>query len=214
MHRPPDNTELTVTDLTRILREEQANTDAELIEASRQEPDQFTEIFDRYYAEIHRYVDRRLGADAADDIASETFLVAFRKRAGFDADQGLARSWLYGIATRLVSRHRRNEVRRYRALARIGGDPAIEGHEDRVAARVTAAGVGARLGAALADLSRGDRDVLLLVALADLTYSEVAQALGVKYGTVCSRLSRARKQISAALGGADPSTQIDREGAC
>lgn len=193
---------------------EKADTDAELIEASLERPDRFTEIFDRYYGEIHRYVDRRLGADAADDIASETFLVAFRKRAGFDTGQSTALPWLYGIATRLVSRHRRNEVRRYRALARLGNGATdvAEGHEERVDAQVTAAGVGVRLGAALAGLSQGDRDVLLLVALADLTYPEVAQALGVKYGTVCSRLSRARRQLSASLGGADPTMRSEREG--
>ncbi len=184
-----------------------ADADAEVIAASRREPERFTEIFDRYYPEIHRYVDRRLGADAADDITSETFLVAFRKRARFDTGQGRARPWLYGIATRLVSRHRRDEVRRYRAMARAGGIHESEDHEDLVAARITAAAVGDRLAAALAGLSEGDRDVLLLVALADLTYPEVAQALGVKYGTVCSRLSRARKKISAALGGSDPTTE-------
>jgi hypothetical protein len=63
-----------------------AGSDTEVIKASRREPDQFTEIFDRYYEEIHRYVDRRLGADAdAVDLAAETFLIAFRQRAEFDA---------------------------------------------------------------------------------------------------------------------------------
>ncbi|WP_433330544.1 RNA polymerase sigma factor [Spirillospora sp. CA-294931] len=178
--------------------------DAAPVAASLEHPDRFTEVFDLYYAEIHRYIDRRLGADAADDLAAETFLVAFRKRSGFDPRKGSARSWLYGIATRLVSRHRRDEVRRYRSLARIGGEPSGEGHDDRVVSRVAASAAGGRLGAALAGLSSGDRDVLLLVALADLTYPEVAQALGVKYGTVCSRLSRARRQVREALGGVDP----------
>ncbi|MFG2007274.1 RNA polymerase sigma factor [Spirillospora sp. NPDC048911] len=165
----------------------------------------FAAIFDDHYDEIHRYVDRRLGADAADDITAETFLVAFRKQDRFDPEQGSVRAWLYGIATRLVSRHRRNEVRRYQAMARLQREaPEEEGHEETVAARVSASAVKAPLGAALAKLSSGERDVLLLVALADLTYPEVAQALGVKYGTVCSRLSRAKKQIREALGGVHP----------
>jgi RNA polymerase sigma-70 factor (ECF subfamily) len=45
--------------------------------------------------------------------------------------------------------------------------------------------------------------VLLLVALADLTHAEVAAALGIPYGTVGSRLSRARRQLRAALGPRD-----------
>lgn len=173
-------------------------SDAEIIVASQKDPVRFAEIFNRHYQEIQRYVDRRLGGDGADDIAAETFLIAFRRRARFDAE-GSARPWLYGIATKLVGRHRRDELRRYRALARLDTGSALEGHEERVTSAVAAADAG--LGVALADLSRGDRDVLMLVALADLSYPEVAAALGIKYGTVCSRLSRARRQIRAALEG-------------
>ena len=43
-------------------------------------PEAFAEIFDRYFSEIHRYVARRLGTGVADDIAAETFLIAYRKR--------------------------------------------------------------------------------------------------------------------------------------
>jgi len=56
-----------------------------------------------------------------------------------------------------------------------------------------------RLARALAGLSQEERDVLLLVALADLSYDEISDALSVPYGTVCSRLNRARKKIRAAL---------------
>ncbi len=43
-------------------------------------PEAFAEIFDRYFSEIHGYVARRLGTGVADDIAAETFLIAYRKR--------------------------------------------------------------------------------------------------------------------------------------
>ncbi|RFU36745.1 RNA polymerase sigma factor [Actinomadura logoneensis] len=172
-------------------------SDGEIIARSQERPERFAEIFDRHYTEIHRYVDRRLGADAADDIAAETFLVAFRARASYDPERTSARPWLYGIATNLVSRHRRGEMRRYRAMARMDGRDAVEGHEDRVVSAVTAQD--GTLSAALADLAHGDRDVLLLVALAELSYTEVAQALGIAYGTVCSRLSRARRKVREAL---------------
>ncbi|WP_435836570.1 RNA polymerase sigma factor [Streptomyces asoensis] len=55
----------------------------------------------------------------------------------------------------------------------------------------TAQAAQARLAGALAGLSRAERDVLLLVARADLGHQEVAEALSVPVGTVCSRLSRA-----------------------
>ena len=57
-----------------------------------------------------------------------------------------------------------------------------------------------RVGERAARLPRGERDVLLLVALADLSYDEVAQALGLKTGTVASRLHRARRRLREALG--------------
>ncbi|MBO2465800.1 RNA polymerase sigma factor [Actinomadura violacea] len=175
-------------------------SDAEVIARSRREPDAFAEIFHRHFAEIHRYAARRLGADAADDIAAETFLVAFRKRGRFDPGHRSARPWLYGIATRLIGLHRRGEGRRYRALARTPAEHVQDGHEDRVAARVTAGDAGADLADALARLPRGERDVLLLVALADLSYEEVGRALGLKTGTVASRLHRARRRLRDALG--------------
>ncbi|MEW2356261.1 RNA polymerase sigma factor [Spirillospora sp. NPDC029432] len=178
--------------------------DAELIEGSRQEPELFAELFHRYFDEIHGYVARRLGTDAADDIAAETFLAAFRRRDRFDPARGAVRPWLYGIATNLVGLHRRAERRRYRALARTPADGAAPGHDDRVAAWVTAGGAGGELARALARLSPGERDVLLLIALADFTYDEVAAALDLKNGTVASRLNRARKKLREALDGVNP----------
>ncbi|NDU73225.1 sigma-70 family RNA polymerase sigma factor [Actinomadura sp. DSM 109109] len=179
-------------------------SDAAAIVRSRREPAAFAEIFHRHFAAIHGYAARRLGVDAADDIAAETFLAAFRKRGRFDPARGAVRPWLYGIATRLIGLHRRSEGRRYRALARTPAEHMVDGHEDRVTARVTAGGAGADLADALARLPRGDRDVLLLVALADLTYEEVGQALGLKTGTVASRLHRARRRLRESLGGTNP----------
>ncbi|KAB2348497.1 RNA polymerase sigma factor [Actinomadura rudentiformis] len=178
--------------------------DAAVIEKSWHEPEVFAEIFHRYFDEIHRYVARRLGTDAADDLAAETFLAAFRRRDRFDPAKGAVRPWLYGIATNLVSVHRRSERRFFRALARTPAEHVAPGHEDRVAAQVSAGEVGKELARALARLPSGDRDVLLLVALADLSYDEVAQALDLKNGTVASRLNRARRKLREALGGVNP----------
>lgn len=183
--------------------------DTEAIVRSRRDSAAFAEIFHRHFAAIHGYVARRLGADAADDIAAEVFLAAFRKRGRFDPSRGTVRAWLYGIATRLIGTHRRAEGRRYRALARTPADRFEDGHEDLVAARVTAGRAGEDLAGALARLPRGDRDVLLLVALADLSYEEVGQALGLKTGTVASRLHRARRRLRESLGGTNPALIVE-----
>jgi RNA polymerase sigma-70 factor (ECF subfamily) len=52
-----------------------------------------------------------------------------------------------------------------------------------------------QLAPALTRLSQGERDVILLVALGELSHEEVSEAPGISYGTVCSRLSRARKKL-------------------
>ncbi|QYN19852.1 RNA polymerase sigma factor [Amycolatopsis sp. DSM 110486] len=177
--------------------------DAGVIGRSVAEPDLFAAIFDRHAPHIHRYLARRLGRDVADDALADTFLVAFGKRAHYDGTRPDARPWLYGIATNIVSRHRRDEVRQYRLLRAVGPQAAVDGHADRVAAQVSAQARGPELGAALAALSAKDRDVVLLVAAEQLAYEEVAQALGIPVGTVRSRLNRARRQLRAALGGAE-----------
>ena len=175
-------------------------TDAQVIEASWRHPDRFGAVFDRYFASIHRYVHLRLGESAADDLAAETFLRAFRSRDRFDLTCSSARPWLYGIASNLVAEHRRGEARRYRALARSADAAEIASHDERVVQRVSAAVMQPRLAAGLARLSAGDRDVLLLVACAQLSYGEVAEALGIPQGPVGSRLNRARKKLRKIIG--------------
>ncbi|WP_412515652.1 RNA polymerase sigma factor [Actinomadura madurae] len=171
---------------------------------SLDDPERFGEVFDAHFAEIHGYAAKRLGPDAASDIASQTFLEAFRRRHRYDPARANVRTWLYGIATNLIGKHRRGEVRGLQARARLGPVPDEGGHADRVDARVSAEGLRGRLAGAIAGLPAGERDVLLLVALADLTHEEVAAALDVPYGTVGSRLSRARKKVREALGGTNP----------
>ena len=173
---------------------------ASRVARSVSEPEQFGVVFSDYFAEIHGYVARRLGPDAADDIAAATFETAFLKRLHFDPDVGTVRAWLYGIATRHVSRYRRDEARRYRAMERMPAPLPAAGPEDTVTNRVAARTELRSLAGLLADMSDGDRDVLLLVALADLSLAEVGFALGIPYGTVGSRLHRARRVIRQGAG--------------
>ncbi|MFF5211862.1 RNA polymerase sigma factor [Streptosporangium sp. NPDC000396] len=169
--------------------------DAKLIEESLADPDRFAALFDRHADEIHRYAARRLDdVTTADDVTAETFLVAFRKRARYDLSKSDARPWLYGIASNLIAGHRRAEIRRLKALARQAPEPA-DGFEERSAERVTADQLRPALAAALAKLGSAERNLLLLVAWAELTYEEAAQALGIPVGTVRSRLSRTRTKI-------------------
>ncbi|WP_214415877.1 RNA polymerase sigma factor [Sphaerisporangium fuscum] len=179
-------------------------SDSELIAESRTRPEAFAALFDRYSAMLYRYVSRRLGPEVAEDLVGETFLIAFDRRDRYDLTYPDARPWLFGIVTKLVSRHHRTEAARYRALLRSPVDDVAEGPADRVADGVTASAARRLLAPALARLSKGDRDVLLLFAWGDLSYEEVAQALGIPIGTVRSRLNRARRKVREALGHANP----------
>ncbi|MFC9682227.1 RNA polymerase sigma factor [Streptomyces sp. NPDC056948] len=174
-----------------------ADGDASLIAASIEEPELFAVFFDRHAPAIHRYVARRLGQDAADDVTAETFLTAFRIRERFDAERAGVRPWLHGIAAKQISRHRREEVRALKILARTGSDPVAESWTDSADDRLAAQAASRPLAEALARLSAGDRHVLLLFAWADFTYQEIAQALDIPVGTVRSRLNRARRKLRA-----------------
>ena len=180
--------------------------DSAVIAASRADPEIFGVLFDRHAASLLRFLARRLDPGDAEDLLSEVYRIAFERRGDYDLARASARPWLYGIAANVIGKHRRAEVRMLRALARTGVDPVADGHADRVDSRVCAAAVQRDLAAALAGLPAGDRDVLLLIAWADLSYEETAAALGIPVGTVRSRLNRARRKVREALGGQNPTS--------
>jgi RNA polymerase sigma factor (sigma-70 family) len=184
--------------------------DAAIVERSFSHGEEFAALFDRHYGAVHGYLARRVGASRADDLASETFLVAFDSRRRFDLSHRSARPWLFGIASNLVARHRRAETRRYRALARAQTPTdAVDGHALRVAAEVDAAAQRPRLAAALTRMTERDREVLLVVAWGGLSCEEAAEALGIPSGTARSRLHRARRRMRDSLGHQDPSTPAE-----
>jgi RNA polymerase sigma factor (sigma-70 family) len=146
----------------------------------------FDEAFAAEFAPLHRYLARRVGAAAADELAAETFTVAFRRWDRLDPERPV-RPWLYGIAANLMRHHWRKERRMLRAYARTGVDPVSTEDEHAEDTR--------ELAAALAELRRDEREILLLTGWAELTDAEIADALGIPVGTVKSRLSRAREKL-------------------
>ena len=173
--------------------------DAVLVARSIEAPEGFALLFDRHAAAVHRYLGRRVG-DLADDLLSEVFLIAFRRRESWRAVHVEVRPWLFGIATNVVHGHLRTEQRRYRALARALPERDAEPPDtDELSDRLAAQALRSTLAAALASLKPADRDVLLLFAWGQLSYEEIAAVLDVPVGTVRSRLHRARRQTRALL---------------
>ena len=175
--------------------------DATVITASIQRPQEFTVIFERHFDEIHRYLRRRHPSEA-EELAADVFTVAFDARARYRPQGDSARPWLYGIASRLLARRWRSETRGLRAHARSAGsrEPERDDFTDAVE-RADAQQRSAAVAAAVAGLNQGERDVLLLFALAELSYEEIAMALEIPIGTVRSRLARARRRCRAQLTG-------------
>jgi RNA polymerase sigma factor (sigma-70 family) len=177
----------------------QTHTDGDAIVASLAHPEVFAVVFDRHFSAIHRYLQRRVGREAAEELAADTFVQAFVHRATFHPERDDARPWLFGIATNLLRHHHRRERRRLQAYARTGRDPLADPGFDAVDARVDAGTAGPALALALAALAPADRDTLLLAVWAELSYAEVADALGVPIGTVRSRMHRARGRLRELL---------------
>jgi RNA polymerase sigma factor (sigma-70 family) len=187
-------------------------SDADLIARSLAEPELFTAVFDRHSTEILRYVYARLGPELAEDVTAETFLAAFQARGRYDGAWPSARPWLYGIAVRQIRWHRRAEARRLRLLRSALADGPVPDHGERVAERVTAARLGPRLAAAMAALPPLDRELLLLVAWAELSYAEAAAALCTTDSAVKARLHRIRVRMRQDLGGSNPMDEENDDG--
>lgn len=175
-------------------------SDADLIRSSLVDETAFAGVFDRHFRAIFRFLRGRVGEQLAEDLASETFVVAFRRRHAYDLSRDHARPWLYGIAVNLVREHRRAEERRLRAYARVPVDR--EDAEDEPGERLDP-----DVAAALLELGEEERNLILLLTWADLTYEQLADALGLPLGTVRSRLSRARAKLRARLAPPEPSLQ-------
>jgi RNA polymerase sigma-70 factor (ECF subfamily) len=215
----PDRASLGVTTSGRHPHGE-PGSDRALVARSLEEPAAFEELFERHHAAIHRYVARRLSRTCADDVAAQAFCIAFDRRRQLieqRPDCPVA-AWLFGIATNLVRRHRRDERRQLRAYARLGAADAGADPQGDADARLDARRAAPQVARALAALSRDERDVLLLYALADLDYQGIAEALEIPIGTVRSRLARARTRARRHLAGdAGPLTitaSETEEGSC
>lgn len=173
-------------------------TDSAIIHDSLAEPGRFAEVYDRHARTLYRYLAARLGVDAAHDVLSESFMVAFEVRHRFDLTYDDARPWLFGIANRLVRKHRRLEAQHLRSsIAAEGSHLPDHTPIDELEQRLDASTAMTRLRAAVNRMPATDRDVLLLYAWADLDYAAIARAIGIPIGTVRSRLNRARRILRA-----------------
>ena len=160
--------------------------------------DALGEFFERYEPAVRRYLGHLgIGSNDADDLVQVTFLEVVPAAARFDPKYP-ARSWLFGIATVMVRRHRRSvrrQVERLAAWARIvrhetEPTPADMFERDDAARR---------LAAALECMSVKKREVFMLMTIEGLNGEETANALAIPVKTVWTRLHYARLELLDAL---------------
>ncbi|HYM81811.1 MAG TPA: sigma-70 family RNA polymerase sigma factor [Candidatus Limnocylindria bacterium] len=160
----------------------------------------FAEIVRRYQRAVYRvaYALTRNASDA-DDLAQEAFVRAFQALKRFRAGEPLY-PWLSRITTNLAySLFRRRKRRPETPL-----EPLVEagmqwGVHDDPADAAADEEHRRHLRAAFAELKPEHQAVLVLRAIEDQSYEEIAQSLGVPIGTVMSRLSRARAELKQRL---------------
>jgi RNA polymerase sigma-70 factor (ECF subfamily) len=177
-------------------------TDAEVIEASLGEPACFAEIFDRHFAAVFRFAERRVGHDQAAEVAAETLTRAFARRDRYRLDADDARPWLLGIASNLILHERRRFARYLAAVERVGAEVRLQESDGGVAAsdrRLDAPGDWERMRTALMSLGDAERELLLLIAWDELSYDDAAAVLGLPVGTVRSRLHRTKARLRELL---------------
>jgi RNA polymerase sigma-70 factor (ECF subfamily) len=131
----------------------------------------------------------------AEEITSETFLVAWRSRGSIDSRHASVRGWLMGIAVKQTLNHLRSQRRRNLFLARFTPQVIEPDFSGTVAGRIDDAARLSRLPAAMQELTRAEASVVGLCVWSDLTYAEAAEVLGIPVGTVRSRLARARERL-------------------
>jgi RNA polymerase sigma-70 factor (ECF subfamily) len=177
-------------------------SDGSVIAASLVEPERFAEIFDRHFAAVFRFAERRVGRDQASEVASEALARAFAKRGSFRPEAVDALPWLLGIASKLILHERRRFARYLAAVERASAEPDQrdpDGDTESVDRRLDAPADWARMRAALMALSETDRELLLLVTWDELSYEEAAVVLGLPLGTIRSKLHRTKARLRELL---------------
>jgi RNA polymerase sigma-70 factor (ECF subfamily) len=178
-------------------------TDAAVISDSIDSPECFGLIVERHATSVFRYLASRTDRSSSEDLLADVFEAAFRSRRNYDVRYDEALPWLLGIATNIVRHHQRSQTRTTFMLRRLtqlrAQTDALKETGDGVGARVELHDQMERVRDALATLDDKHRNVLVLSAGLGLSYEDIARALGVRIGTVRSRLSRARTRLRELL---------------
>jgi RNA polymerase sigma-70 factor (ECF subfamily) len=160
------------------------------------------EAFYRAHVEgVQRFVARRVDDPyLAADLTAEVFLAGIDAAESYRPELGSPAAWLFGVARIVVASEHRRAARERRANARVEGRRLLgEDDLERMQERIDAEVHSRALFAAVAQLPEGERAVLELVALDELSVTEAAAVLGLRPVTARVRLHRARGALRRQL---------------
>lgn len=174
-------------------------------------PPSWDEIVEQHTARVYRLAYRLTGNRYdAEDLTQEVFIRVFRSLASYTP--GTFEGWLHRITTNLFldMTRRRQRIR----FERLGEETAarLHGAEPTPAQAFDDRQLEPDIQEALADLVPEYRAAVILCDLEGLSYQEIAAALGVKLGTVRSRIHRGRAQLRAALDHRRPKAKDGPDG--
>jgi RNA polymerase sigma-70 factor, ECF subfamily len=149
----------------------------------------FEELFARYHEALYGFFRRRLDKpERAEDLVQETFLAVIRATSRYEP-RALVRTYLYGIAIKLVATERRSQVREGPPVDSIA-EPSVKDGSDIVL----------WVRQALQKLEASEREILMFREYEQLSYSEIGELLHIPINTVRSKLFRARLAFRNQLG--------------
>jgi len=156
-----------------------------------QREESFERLFEAFYRDITAYVARRIATKDVDDVVAKVFAVAWRRfeRIPEPPDDRL---WLFGVARRCLSDHRRSGKRQLRLQTRLTNEP------DAAPSPRYSTDVDPRLElvlSAMAALAPADREALQLVLWEEMTHAQAATILNCTTNAFEIRYRRARNTV-------------------
>lgn len=153
----------------------------------------FERLYERNQPLVRAYCVRRVGSIDAQDIESQVFAVAWRRRDDMP-DQDRELPWLYGVARRTLGHHWRSTARARRLAEKAGVVPTEPSPGPEVVAAASAEHALVR--EALAGLKPADREVLMLAAWEGLTHAEIAEVVDCSLAAADKRVARATSRLA------------------
>jgi RNA polymerase sigma-70 factor, ECF subfamily len=173
-------------------RQDEMDDDRLIAALARGEDAPLRELFDRHAPWVAARLRRSMPVDAVEDVVQETFIAVWRGASGY-AGGGAVGAWIWGIARRQAALWARRHGRPAEILDEVAS-------EDPAAAAIRSVDLERALAALGPDSAEGRR-LIRMVYLEERSVAEVAAELGVRPGTVKSRLFHLRRRLRTALLG-------------